>query len=111
MPSATEKQSISDPKEKYNLLIITADQLRHDVLGYRQAELSIYDNKLKVRTPNIDKLAGQGVVFTDAYAQMSLCAPARATLRSGCTVDRHGVIGNTALVNYQVRVHPTQTSQ
>ena len=42
-------------------------------------------------TPNIDKLAGQGIVFTNAYSNGPNCAPARACLLSGWYGPRHGV--------------------
>ncbi len=42
-------------------------------------------------TPNIDKLAGQGMVFTNAYSNAPNCAPARACLLSGWYGPRHGV--------------------
>ncbi|MHC4659281.1 MAG: sulfatase-like hydrolase/transferase [Planctomycetota bacterium] len=47
-------------------------------------------------TPNIDKLAGQGIVFTSAYANAPNCAPTRASLLSGQYTPRHGVytVGN-----------------
>ncbi len=42
-------------------------------------------------TPNIDRLAAQGMVFTDAYANAPNCAPTRACLLSGQYGPRHGV--------------------
>ena len=42
-------------------------------------------------TPHIDKLAGQGMVFTSAYANAPNCAPSRACLMSGQYTPRHGV--------------------
>lgn len=42
-------------------------------------------------TPNIDKLAGQGMVFTNAYSNAPNCAPARACLLSGQYSPKHGV--------------------
>jgi len=42
-------------------------------------------------TPNIDNLAGQGMVFTNAYSNAPNCAPARACLLSGQYGPRHGV--------------------
>lgn len=42
-------------------------------------------------TPNIDTLASQGMVFTDAYAPAANCAPSRACCLTGNTMPRHGV--------------------
>ena len=42
-------------------------------------------------TPHIDKLAGQGMIFTNAYSNAPNCAPARACLMSGQYGPRHGV--------------------
>ncbi len=42
-------------------------------------------------TPNIDRLAGQGMVFTNAYANAPNCAPSRACLLSGQYGPRHGI--------------------
>ena len=81
-----------------NVLIITADQLRYDALRFIQDRMPIYNNYLKVNTPNIDRLANQGVYFENAYAQSSLCVPSRGTMRSGCTVERHG-LGSNELPN------------
>jgi len=42
-------------------------------------------------TPNIDRLASQGMIFTDAYANAPVCAPSRASLMSGQYGPRHGI--------------------
>jgi len=42
-------------------------------------------------TPNIDRLAGEGMVFTNAYAPASNCAPSRACCLTGNYTPRHGV--------------------
>ena len=44
-----------------------------------------------VETPNIDRLAGSGLVFTQAYASAPNCAPTRACLLSGQYTPRHGI--------------------
>ena len=42
-------------------------------------------------TPNLDRLAAQGMMFTDAYANCANCAPTRAALMSGMYAPRTGV--------------------
>ncbi len=71
---------------KPNLLFIMTDQQRWDAL-------SIAGNPI-VKTPNIDKLARQGVYFERAYTQCAVCGPARASILSGCAVETHGVVTN-----------------
>jgi len=71
---------------KPNLLFIITDQQRWDTL-------SIAGNPI-VKTPNIDKLARQGVYFERAYTQCAVCAPARASILSGRAVEKHGVVTN-----------------
>lgn len=64
------------------LLIITDD------MGY--ADLGVYGAK-DIRTPNIDRLARQGVRFTDFYANATTCSPTRAGLITGRYQQRYGV--------------------
>jgi arylsulfatase A-like enzyme len=59
-----------------------------DDLGFR--DLGCCGSKY-YETPNIDKLAGEGMVFTNAYANAPNCAPTRACLMSGQYTPRHGV--------------------
>lgn len=69
-----------------NVLIILADDL-----GY--GDLSCYGQK-EYETPNIDKLANEGIKFTDFYVPTPYCAPSRATLLTGRFPLKHGLIRN-----------------
>jgi len=60
--------------QKPNILFIIVDDLR--------PELGCYGKKV-IKTPNIDRLAQQGVVFTRAYCQQSICNPSRTSLLTG----------------------------
>ncbi|MDN5200267.1 sulfatase [Fulvivirgaceae bacterium BMA10] len=62
-------------KQKPNVLFIIADDLT-------ATALSCYENKA-CKTPNIDKLASEGVRYTKAYCQYPVCGPSRASLMSG----------------------------
>jgi len=66
-----------------NVVLILADDL-----GW--AELGCYGNSFN-ETPNLDKLARQGMRFTDAYAAAPVCSPYRAALMSGQFPARIGV--------------------
>lgn len=43
-------------------------------------------------TPNIDRLASQGMLFTNAYASAANSAPSRACLMTGMYTPRHGIL-------------------
>ena len=59
-----------------NIVFILADDL-----GY--GDVSCLNKKSKVHTPNIDRLASQGVLFTDAHANAAVCTPSRYGILTG----------------------------
>jgi iduronate 2-sulfatase len=65
-------------QEKKNVLFIAIDDLK-PVLACYGAE--------QIQTPNIDRLAKQGVVFTNNHCQQAVCAPSRASLLTGVRPD------------------------
>ena len=69
-----------------NLLIINADQLRHDCVGYRGLR--------PVKTPSLDALAAQSVVYTRAFTPLPVCAPARQAILCGQHPDSFGAQWN-----------------
>ncbi|NQU55116.1 MAG: sulfatase, partial [Bacteroidetes bacterium] len=62
-------------QEKYNVLFIISDDLT-------ATAVSSYENKASF-TPNIDKLASEGVMYTSAFCQFPVCGPSRASLMFG----------------------------
>lgn len=71
--SKTEK---SEEPEKPNIIFILADDL-----GY--GDVSSYNENSKINTPNIDKLASGGVMFTDAHTSSAVCTPTRYGILTG----------------------------
>lgn len=69
-----------------NILLITADQWRGDCLGLLGHPC--------VRTPTLDALAAEAVVFTNHYATCAPCSPARASLYTGLYQMNHRVVAN-----------------
>ena len=69
-----------------NIVYILADDL-----GY--GDLSIYGQK-KFSTPNIDRMAAQGMLFTQHYAGNTVCAPSRSALMTGMHTGHTFVRGN-----------------
>ena len=70
--------SENNPK-KLNVLFIIADDLNCDIGVYGSPD---------VFTPNIDKLASQGVLFENAHVQYPLCGPSRVSLMTGLYPDQ-----------------------
>lgn len=70
-----------------NIILIVADDM-----GYGDA--ACYGNTNLVKTPNIDRLADEGVLFTDGYVTAPLCAPCRYGLLTGVYQQKFGVRWN-----------------
>jgi len=70
-----------------NVLILYADDL-----GY--GDLTCYTSESKIPTPNIDRLAGEGVRFTDGHSSSGICTPSRYALLTGRHHwrDFHGIV-------------------
>ena len=77
-------QSFSQKTElKPNIVFILIDDLGYTDVGFMGSKY--------YETPNIDRLAKNGMIFTNAYSNAANCAPTRACLLSGQYVPRHGV--------------------
>jgi len=72
-------------QQKPNVLFIAVDDL-NDWLGCMNGHPN-------TKTPNIDKLASQGVLFTNAHCQAPLCGPSRASLMTGLRPSTTGIYG------------------
>ncbi len=72
--------------KKKNLLFITADQWRWECL-------SILNHQV-VKTPNLDALAADGVLFGNHFAQCTPCGPSRASLYTGMYLQNHRSVEN-----------------
>ncbi len=69
-------------QNKPNVLVFMVDDLR--------AELGCYGSKI-VKSPNIDKLAQEGIMFQNAYAQQAICAPSRMSILTGLRPESIGI--------------------
>jgi iduronate 2-sulfatase len=86
-------------QSKYNILFVIADDLT-------STALACYDNKV-CKTPNIDKLANEGTLFSRAYAQATFCGPSRASLMFGYYTQ---ATGSTGYVSGREAVGPNRYS-
>lgn len=75
LPTTTAQQK---PKAKMNVLFIAVDDLR--------PEFGAYGSKY-IHSPNLDRLAKQGVTFTRAYVQQAVCSPSRSSFLTGARPD------------------------
>jgi len=91
------------PARKPNVVLILADDL-----GY--GDLEPYGTQA-IRTPNLDRLAAEGVRFTQFYASASVCSPSRAGLLTGRYPVRTGIsfVIFASEVSFEHRVNLTLT--
>lgn len=78
--------SIASAAPKANVILIFADDLGYGDLGCYGAE--------KIRTPHLDRMAEEGVRFTDFYVAAEVCTPSRAALLTGRYPLRSGMCGD-----------------
>ncbi len=81
-----------------NFLIMITDDQRWDALSLVQAELQASNRVARFpwfQTPNLDRLAGQGARFRNAFDTLALCSCSRAALLSGVYNHLNGVINNS----------------
>ena len=86
--AATAAQPRPSPAHPPNIIFILADDL-----GY--GELGCYGQK-RIKTPNIDRLASEGIRFTQCYAGTTVCAPSRCCLMTGLHSGHARIRGNNA---------------
>ena len=73
----------TNSESKPNIILIVCDDLGRGDLG-------CYGNNI-IQTPNLDKLASNGILFTDCYSSSPVCSPSRAGLLTGRNPNRTGV--------------------
>ncbi len=69
-----------------DIVLLTMDTLRYDAVGF--------DGNTRGTTPNLDRLAGEGLVFTDAHAHNVMTLPSHANILTGLYPYQHGVRDN-----------------
>ena len=72
--------------QRPNIVWIGVDQMRYDTLGCNGNALC--------KTPNVDRIASQGICFDRAYCPTTLCTPARASMFTGQYAFHHGMLTN-----------------
>jgi len=81
-----KSKEVNSNKQKPNIIFIMADDLGYGDIGpYGQT---------KIKTPNLDKMASEGMVFTNHYSGSTVCMPSRASLLTGYDQGHASVRGN-----------------
>ena len=75
-------QSVENPVQRPNFVFILTDDQRADMMGCAGHNI--------LQTPNMDKLARDGVRFTNAFVGTSICAASRASIFTGTYERTHG---------------------
>ena len=88
MKEKTIGSSVDSPRK---VLLITADQWRGDCIGAA--------GHPRVKTPNLDNLASEGVLFNKHYCQAVPCGPSRASLLTGMYLMNHRSVNNGTPLN------------
>ena len=73
--------------DKPNIVFVLIDDLRWDDLGCTGHPFS--------KTPHIDRVAREGVMFRNAFATTVICSPSRASILTGLHTRAHGIVDNT----------------
>lgn len=85
--------TVSLATEPPNVLFLICDDLNCDIGAYGHPQ---------VKTPNIDALAGRGVLFQNAYCQYPLCGPSRASFMTGMYPDQTLVHRNAIYIREHI---------
>ncbi len=78
-------QPVGRPSSRPNILLLMTDQHRFDCVGAA--------GQPAIRTPNLDRIAHEGVLFSRAYSSTPTCTPARTALLTGLSPWHHGMLG------------------
>lgn len=83
LTNCNSKKELSTTEKRPNVLVILADDFGVQDMSFVGS--SFYE------TPNLDRLAAKGMVFTQGYAASAVCSPSRATIMTGKFTARHGI--------------------
>lgn len=86
-PNARNEKGVSMAKGKVNIVLIVADDQGRESLG-------CYGNT-KIKTPNMDQLASDGVRFTNSFCTTASCAASRSVILTGMHNHTNGTYGHT----------------
>ena len=92
--ASCQNLKVEEPNKKQasakrpNILFIMSDDHAYQAISAYNSEL--------IQTPNIDRIADQGIKFTKSFVTNSICAPSRAVILTGKFSHLNGITGNSA---------------
>jgi arylsulfatase A-like enzyme len=98
MPNAWAQKTSTPDKKPVNIVLFVADDLGVNDIGP-------YGNRV-VRTPNLDRLASESLVFSNAFASSPTCAPSRASIHTGLYPFRNGAHVNHSGIREGIQTLP-----
>lgn len=81
-----------------NFVVVVTDDQRFDALGFMGHPF--------LETPNIDRLAKNGVVAKNAFVTTALCSPSRASMLTGQYAHTHGILDNETILPESTPIYP-----
>jgi arylsulfatase A len=95
-----KRASCADEPSTPNIVIVFTDDM-----GYQ--DVGCYGSK--IRTPNIDRMASEGMRFTDFYVAQAVCSASRMALLTGCLPNRVGIAGALG-PDSKIGIHDDETT-
>jgi N-acetylglucosamine-6-sulfatase len=98
--SAFGQASAVQPPPRPNIVFVLVDDMRWD-------EMRVSGHPF-IDTPNMDRLAREGIRFTNAFATTPLCSPSRASFLTGQYAHTNGIVDNTARASHDLPTFPRE---
>lgn len=90
--------------KRRSVILILSDDHRYDAMGFVGAQPWL-------RTPQMDRMAREGVHFPNAFVTTALCSPSRATVLTGVYAHRHRIVDNNTAIPAGTVFFPTYLQQ
>ncbi|MBT8399342.1 MAG: sulfatase-like hydrolase/transferase, partial [Rhodothermia bacterium] len=88
-----------------NVIFILSDDHRYDFMSFHEGSPSFLE------TPNLDRMAAEGLHLQNAFVTTSLCSPSRASILTGRYAHNHRIVDNTSPIPEATRFFPATLSE
>jgi N-acetylglucosamine-6-sulfatase len=87
------------PRRRRNVIYILTDDHRYDALGFLKSQPFL-------ETPQLDRMAREGVHFPNAFVTTALCSPSRASVLTGTYAHKHRIVDNNTPIPVGTKFFP-----